>query len=83
MAGAIIAAALCGDTMLAGTVNFPTRRAPSPQIGARDTPNDGAANGTAHVNSAADADAGVNGAADLGEQRWGNHDDRGDNTYYR
>jgi hypothetical protein len=33
-------------------VNFPTRRAPSPQIRARDTSLDGAANGSAGVNGA-------------------------------
>jgi hypothetical protein len=57
-----------------------TRRAPSSQIRARDTPNDGAANGTAGVNSAPNVDAGVTSAADLGEQRCGDHDDRGDST---
>jgi hypothetical protein len=69
--------------MLTTTVNFPTRRAPSPEIRARDTLNDGAASGTAGVNSAPNVDARVNSAADLGEQRWRNHDDRSDNTYYR
>jgi hypothetical protein len=47
--------------VLTSVVNFPRRRAPSPQIRARDTPNDGAANGTAGVNSAPDVDAGVDG----------------------
>jgi len=65
--------------MLTTTVNFPTRRAPSPEIRARDTPNDGTANGSAGVNSAPDVDAGINSASDLGEQRRGDHEDRGDN----
>jgi len=47
------------------TVVIPTRRAPSPEIRARDTLSDGAANGS----------AGVNSAPDLGGQRcrdqWG------------
>jgi hypothetical protein len=55
--------------MLTSPVNFPTRRAPSAQIWARDPANDGAANGTARVDSAADVHAGVDGAADLGERR--------------
>jgi hypothetical protein len=59
--------------MLTATVNFPTWRAPSPQIRARDTLNDGAANGS----------AGVNSAPDLGGQRCGDHEDRGDSTNYR
>jgi hypothetical protein len=69
--------------MLTTTVNLPTRRAPSPQIRARDTLNDGAANGSAGVNSARDVDAGANGAPDLGGQRCRDHEDRGDNTNYR
>jgi hypothetical protein len=64
-------------------VNFPTRRAPSPQIRARDTSLDGTTNGTAGVNSAPDVDAGVNGATHLGGQHCGEHEDRGDNTNYR
>src|SRR5438132_5741141 len=40
-----------------------TRRAPSPQIGARDTALDGAANGSAGVHSAPNMDAGVVNAA--------------------
>jgi hypothetical protein len=69
--------------MPTSTVNLRTRRPPSPKIRARDTLDDGPANGTAGVNSAPDVDAGVDGAPDLGEQRWGDHDDRGDSTYYR
>src|SRR5262249_21817969 len=69
--------------MLTTTVNFTPRRAPSPEIRARDTLNDGAANGSAGVNSAPNVDAGVNSAADLGGQRCGNHEDRGDSTNYR
>jgi hypothetical protein len=69
--------------MLTSTVNFPIRRAPSPHIRARDTLNDGAANGTAGVNSAPNVDAGVNSATALGEQRCGDHDDRGDSAYCR
>src|SRR5262249_5130244 len=69
--------------MLTTTVNFTIRRAPSRQIRARDTPNDGAANGSAGVNSAPDVDAGVNGAPHLGGQRCGDHEDRGDSTNYR
>jgi len=69
--------------MLTTTVNFPTRRAPSPQIRARDTPNDSASNGSAGVNSAPDVNAGANGAPDLGGQRCRDHEDRGDSTNYR
>jgi hypothetical protein len=69
--------------MLTSTVNFPIRRAPSPHIRARDTLNDGAANGTAGVNSAPNVEAGVNSAAALGEQRCGDHNDRGDSAYCR
>jgi hypothetical protein len=69
--------------MLTTTVNLPTRRAPSPQIRTRDTSLDGAANGSAGVNSAPDVDAGVNSASDLGGQRCGDHEDRGDSTNYR
>ena len=39
-----------------------TPRAPSPEFWARDTPLDGAANGSAGVNSAPNVDAGINGA---------------------
>ena len=59
--------------MLTTTVNFPARRAPSPQIRARDTSLDGTTNGS----------AGINGATHLGEQRGGDHEDRGDGTDYR
>src|SRR5215510_769857 len=58
--------------MLTTTVNLPTRRAPSTQIRARDTLNDGAANGS----------AGVNSAPDLGGC-CRDHEDRGDSTNYR
>jgi len=50
-------------------VNFPTRRAPSPQIRARNTSLDGAANGSAGVNGAPNMDAGVNSAANLASRR--------------
>ena len=68
-------ALLCsGLTMLATTVNLPTRRAsPSPQIRARDTSLDGTTNGS----------AGINGTTHLGGQRCGDHEDRGDSTNYR
>src|SRR5215510_1803132 len=66
-------ALLCGHIMLTTTVNFPTRRTPSPEIRARDTALDGAANGSASVNS----------APDLGGERCRDHEDRGDSTNYR
>ena len=69
--------------MLTTTVNFPTRRAPNPQIRARDTPLDGTTNGSAGVNSAPDVDPRVNGATHLSGQRCRDHDDRGDSTNYR
>jgi hypothetical protein len=69
--------------MLTTTVNFPTRRAPSPQIRARDTSLDGAANGSAGVNGAPNADAGINGAPHLGGRRCGDYEDRGDSSSYR
>jgi hypothetical protein len=75
-------ARLCGS-MLTTTVNFPTRRAPSPQIRARDTSLDGTTNGSAGVNSAPNVDAGINGATHLGEQRCGDHGDRGHGTNHR
>jgi len=59
--------------MLATTVNLLARRAPSPQIRARDTSLDGAANGSAGVNSTPNVDAGINGATHLGGQRCGDH----------
>src|SRR5262245_15056139 len=68
--------------MLATTVNLPTRRAPSPQIRARDTSLDGAANGSARVNSAPNVQAGINSAPDLSGQRCRDNEDRGDNTNY-
>jgi hypothetical protein len=55
--------------MLATTANFPTRRAPSPQIRARDTSLDGTTNGSAGINSAPNMDAGIDGATHLGGQR--------------
>src|SRR6516225_4090138 len=77
-------ALLCGGHgMLTTTVNFPTRRAPSPQIRARDAPNDRASNGSAGVNSAPDVDAGVNAAPHLGGQCCWDHDDRGESANYR
>src|SRR5215475_9277033 len=69
--------------MLTTTVNFPTRRAPSPQIRARDAPNDSASNGSAGVNRAPDVNAGANGSPDLGGHRCRDHEDRGDSTNYR
>jgi len=68
---------------MVATVIIRTRRAPSSQIRARDTPNDSAANGSAGANSASDVNAGANGAPDLGGQRCGDHEDQGDNTNYR
>jgi len=56
--------------MLTATVNCPTRRAPSPEIGARDTSLDGTANGN----------AGVNSAPHLGGQRCRDHEDDGDDS---
>src|SRR5262249_45618302 len=44
--------ALLSGSVLTTRVNFPTRRPPSPQIRTRDTWLDGAANGSAGVNSA-------------------------------
>jgi hypothetical protein len=69
--------------MLTTTVNCPARRAPSPEIRARDTLNDGTTNGSAGVNSASDVDTGVNGATHLSRQRCRDHEDRGDSTNYR
>src|SRR6516164_7168211 len=72
-----------GLTVLATTVNLPTRRAPSPQIRARNTSLDGPTNGRAGINSAPNVDAGINGATHLGGQRCGDHEDRGDSADYR
>jgi hypothetical protein len=69
--------------MLTTTVNFPTRRAPSPQIWTRDTSLDGTTNGRAGINSAANVNAGINSATHLGGRRCGDHEDRGDSTNYR
>src|SRR5262249_51037075 len=66
-------ALLCGS-MLTTTVNLPTRRAPSPQIRARDTSLDGTTNGSAGVDSPPNVDAGVNSAPDLGEHRCRDHE---------
>jgi hypothetical protein len=60
-------------------VNLPAGRAPSPQIRARDTSLDGAANASARIN----VDAGINAATHLGGQRCGDHEDRGDSTNHR
>ena len=65
--------------MLATTVNLPARRAPSPQVRARDTSLDGTSNGSAGIH----VDAGINGATYLGGQRCWDHEDRGDSTNYR
>src|SRR5215475_1198839 len=65
------------------TVNFPTRRAQSPQIRARDAPNDRASNASTGVNRAPDVNAGANGSPDLGGHRCRDHEDRGDSTNYR
>jgi hypothetical protein len=62
------------------TVNLPTRRAPSSQIWTRDTSLDGAANGSAGVNSASNVDAGINGATHLGGQRCGDNEDDGNGS---
>jgi hypothetical protein len=78
--GAPSSARLCSGLMPMVATVIATRRAPSPEIGARDTPLDGAANGSAGVNSTPDVDARVNSAPDLGGQRCGNHEDRGDST---
>jgi hypothetical protein len=59
--------------MLTTTVNFPTRRAPSPEIRARDTSLDGTTNASAGINSAPNVDAGINSATHLGGQRCGDH----------
>src|SRR5262249_32928348 len=69
--------------MLATTVNLPARRAPSPQIRARDTSLDGTTNCSAGINSTPNVDAGISGATHLGGQRCGDHEDRGDSTNYR
>jgi hypothetical protein len=66
--------------MLATTVNLPARRAPSPQIRARDTSLDGTTNCSAGINSAPNVDAGIDGATHLGRQRCGDHEDRGNST---
>src|SRR5262245_7075515 len=73
----------CGST-LTTMVNFPSRRAPSPQIRARDTSLDRTTNGSAGINSAPNVDAGINGATHLGGQRCRDHeDDGGDSTNHR
>ena len=81
--GATSSALLDGLRSMLASMNLPTGRPPSPQIRTRDTPLDGAANGSAGVNSAPDVDAGVNSASDLGGQRCGGYEDRGDGADYR
>src|SRR5262249_45665755 len=66
--------------MLTTTVNFPTRRAPSPQIRARDTSLDGTANGSARIDSTPNVDAGINGTTHLGGHRCGDHEGDGDDS---
>jgi HAD-hyrolase-like len=66
--------------MLTTTVNLPARRAPSPQIRARDTSLDGTTNGSAGINSIPNVDTGINAAAHLGGQRCGDHEDHGDDS---
>jgi hypothetical protein len=66
--------------MLATAVNLPAWRAPSPQIRARDTSLDGAANGSAGVNSAPNVDAGIYAATHLGGHRCRHYENRGDST---
>ena len=73
-------ARLCGSRTVLMVAAVITRRTPSPQIRARDTSLDSAANGSAGVNSAPNVDARVNGATHLGEQRRGDHED---STNYR
>src|SRR5262245_25918634 len=68
-------------SMLTTAVNLPARRAPSPQIRARDTSLDGTTNGSAGVDSAPDVDAGVNAAPHLGGHCCGDH--HGNSTNYR
>src|SRR5215472_11629745 len=70
-------------SMLTTAMNLPARRAPSPQLRARDTSLDGTTNGSAGVNSAPDVDARVNGATHLSRQRYRDHEDRGDRNNYR
>jgi len=66
--------------MLAAAVNLPARRAPSPQIRARDTSLDGAANSSAGVNSTPNVDAGINAATHLCGHRCGDYEDDGDDS---
>jgi hypothetical protein len=74
-------ALLCSSlTMLATTVNLPARRAPSPQIRARDTSLDGTTNCSAGINSAPNVDAGINAATHLGGHRCRHYENRGDST---
>ena len=68
---------------MVATVFIRTRRTPSPEIRARDAPNDSASNGSAGVNRAPDVNAGANGSPDLGGHRCRDHEDRGDSTNYR
>jgi hypothetical protein len=78
--GAPSSALLCGDLMPMVATVITTRRAPSPEIGPRDTALDGAANGSAGVNSAPNVDAGINSATHLGGRRCGDHEDGGDES---
>jgi hypothetical protein len=76
-------ARLCNGLMpmVAGVIA--TRRAPSPEIGAGDTPLDGAANASAGAHSAPHVDARVNSTPHLSARRCGDHEDRGNSTYDR
>jgi hypothetical protein len=56
---------------------------PRPEIGARYTPLDHAANGSAGVHSAPDVDAGIDSASHLRGQRCGDHMGDSDSTNYR
>ena len=75
---ALSSAPLCGGHTMLTTTAIRTWRAPSPEIRARDALNDGAANGSAGINSAPNVYAGINGATHLSGQRCGDHQDRGD-----
>jgi hypothetical protein len=66
--------------MLATTVELPARRAPSPQIRARDTSLDGAANASARINRTPNVDAGINAATHLGGHCCGDHEGDGDDS---
>jgi hypothetical protein len=70
-------ARLCSGLMLMMATVIRTRVAPSPEIGARDTALDGAANGSAGVDCAPNVDAGINGATHLSGHRGRDHEDDG------